>query len=573
MSIVWKNGAALPMARPRYFDYQFLRAADLAQGLDYLLSRQHLLTRARTPSGVLSGLAVAPAGGDVIVSAGVAVDADGAPIVLPEDTRLALPGDGVHVLTITLLERETDVNGDGGVARPTRLTEEGLLRFAAGPPADPGRSITLASVTRRGGTVTVDTSSRAAAGLRVLGGAITPTAGNDRGSGVQFPSDPGGGLGDEAFIRYYVRGGEETTLLIGVNNDAGDTIDFLQGGAERLRVAGGMLHLGSLTGAAVTSGQVVSALGFWGHGVQHGQLSFRAGRGFELVDPSSSWPSLDYSFGSRPYADLHAREVTAAAVVGRGGALAVRGGTTFENTVVTRGDLTVQANLLAQDVYHAPTKSIIGQGRLHIAGEERLYLLNKGGVHITAAWGGGAPDAGTLTVGDHTGPSWSGGGISTYDLFAGGGVYVGDHATDTWPIKMFADGTLWAGAKHFLIDHPVEPAERDLVHAAVEGPEYAVFYRGEGRLSDGRATVELPRYFEALTRPDGRTVQLTPRFDGDEPLSPLAASAVADGRFAVRTVDGEPAGHGFYWEVKAVRADLPELAAEVPKNRAGAGAG
>ncbi|MFD0688103.1 hypothetical protein [Actinomadura fibrosa] len=565
MTITWRNGTALPMARPRYFDYQFLRAADLAQGLDYLLSRQNLLTRTQSPSGVLSGLAVNPAGGDVVVTAGVAVDADGMPIVLPNDTRLTLPGDGTHILTITLLERETDVNGDGGVARATRLTEEGLLKFAASAPSDPGRSLVLASVTRQGGTVTVDTASRAAAGLRVLSGAITPTAGNTRRSGIQWPSDPGGGSGDEAFLRYYVRGGEETTLLIGVSNDAGDTIDFLQGGAERLRIAGGMLHLGSINGTAVTSGQVVSALGFWGHGVQHGQLSFRAGRGFELIDASSNWPTLDYAFGSRPYADLHTREVTAAAIAGRGGALTVRGGTTFENAVVARGDLTVQANLLAQDVYHAPGKSILGQGRLHIAGEERLYLLNKGGVHINADWGGGSPGAGTLTVGSHTKPSWSGGGISTFDLFADGAIYVGSYERDNWPIKLMADGTLWAGAKHFLIDHPVEPAERDLVHAAVEGPEYAVYYRGEGRLADGRATVELPGYFEALTRPDGRTVQLTPKFEADEPLSPLAASAVADGRFAVRTVDGAPADHGFYWEVKAVRADLDELAAEVPK--------
>ena len=53
-----------------------------------------------------------------------------------------------------------------------------------------------------------------------------------------------------------------------------------------------------------------------------------------------------------------------------------------------------------------------------------------------------------------------------------------------------------------------------------------MYYRGTARLRDGRATVRLPDYFEALTRPGDRTVQLTAR--GPEPFA-LSHGGVADG--------------------------------------------
>lgn len=117
--------------------------------------------------------------------------------------------------------------------------------------------------------------------------------------------------------------------------------------------------------------------------------------------------------------------------------------------------------------------------------------------------------------------------------------------------------------KTFVIDHP-DPARRDryLVHATLEGPEGAVFYRGTAELVDGEATVELPEYFERLTRRGDRTILLT-NVGGFDPL-------------AVRTVAGEDIRYGafhvyssnphssqrFHWEVKAVRQDAPPLEVE-----------
>lgn len=120
------------------------------------------------------------------------------------------------------------------------------------------------------------------------------------------------------------------------------------------------------------------------------------------------------------------------------------------------------------------------------------------------------------------------------------------------------------GTKTFVIDHPLLP-DKSLVHACLEGPENAVYYRGEAQLVNGSAVVELPDYFETLTRGEGRTVILTAKFEGEEEISCLAASSVKSGKFRVRGIDGLNPQQKFFWEVKAVRADLVPL--EIVKDR------
>jgi hypothetical protein len=124
--------------------------------------------------------------------------------------------------------------------------------------------------------------------------------------------------------------------------------------------------------------------------------------------------------------------------------------------------------------------------------------------------------------------------------------------------KQVIAGNGWI--KNFLIDHPLDPKNKFLAHSTLEGPEAAVFYRGQGRLLNGESTVKLPGYFEKLTRKDGRTVQLTAR--GKEPFL-LSYTDITDGSFNVYGTrsDGE-----FSWEVKAVRADVAPLETERLKN-------
>jgi hypothetical protein len=119
-------------------------------------------------------------------------------------------------------------------------------------------------------------------------------------------------------------------------------------------------------------------------------------------------------------------------------------------------------------------------------------------------------------------------------------------------------GDLWARNKYFLIDHPTKQDHR-LIHACLEGPESAVYYRGEAQLARGRATIRLPEYFEALTRQEGRTVVLTPK--GREPFL-LSYEDIVDG---VLKVYGTCSDGSFAWEVKAVRADVERLEVEKKK--------
>lgn len=61
-------------------------------------------------------------------------------------------------------------------------------------------------------------------------GALTPSAGNSETQGIMFPKDPGGGASDAAWIRYYARSGESTTLEIGTSNDPDDHIALMPSG-------------------------------------------------------------------------------------------------------------------------------------------------------------------------------------------------------------------------------------------------------------------------------------------------------------------------------------------------------
>ena len=124
---------------------------------------------------------------------------------------------------------------------------------------------------------------------------------------------------------------------------------------------------------------------------------------------------------------------------------------------------------------------------------------------------------------------------------------------------------LSAGVKLFRIDHPLDPANRYLQHAAVESPEMKTVYDGVVVLdADGEARVELPAWFESLNR-DFR-YQLT-CIGGAAPV--YVAEEVREAHF--RIAGGTP-GLKVSWQVTGVRADAfaraHPLAVEVEKDAA-----
>jgi hypothetical protein len=224
-------------------------------------------------------------------------------------------------------------------------------------------------------------------------------------------------------------------------------------------------------------------------------------------------------------------------------------------------------------------------GSVHISSDEQIHLFPQDTVYVSKGWGG----KGNLHV---DGVLSVGGGRTQLGLVnefhwlvagpdANNGCMLGFYYSTVPGETMLMVGQkllsplidttkliakrIEAEVKHFVIDHPLAPEDKQLLHSAIEGPESAVYYRGEAYLSDGVATVTLPDYFETLTRREGRTVLLTPKFEGDAEVSMLAASEIKGGAFTVKTVDRRNPAQGFYWEVKAVRADIEELTVERTK--------
>jgi hypothetical protein len=111
-------------------------------------------------------------------------------------------------------------------------------------------------------------------------------------------------------------------------------------------------------------------------------------------------------------------------------------------------------------------------------------------------------------------------------------------------------------SKTFVIDHPLDPANRYLVHACLEGPEAAVYYRGKGEIPVGhdRVRVQLPAYADAVA--EDFTVNVTPIvvLSASSPAPPprtLVATEVSGGLFDVLGSPGP-----FHWLVMGRRATL-----------------
>jgi trimeric autotransporter adhesin len=185
---------------------------------------------------------------------------------------------------------------------------------------------------------------------------------------------------------------------------------------------------------------------------------------------------------------------------------------------------------------------------------ERAFVGGFPGVLGTGGVGSGASDGpGLIGQGgsDTSGLNVGGDGI---DAFPGtSGTFVGLAGSFSGDVDISGDLTV-SGTKHFRIDHPNDPANRYLYHAAVESSEVLNLYTGNVVLdASGEAAVQVPDWFETLNR-DFR-YQLTAI--GAAAPNLHIAQEIHDRSF--RVAGGAP-GMKVSWQVTGVRQDAWEKA-------------
>jgi hypothetical protein len=123
-------------------------------------------------------------------------------------------------------------------------------------------------------------------------------------------------------------------------------------------------------------------------------------------------------------------------------------------------------------------------------------------------------------------------------------------------------GSLSKGSGTFVIDHPLDPANKLLFHSFVESPDVKNIYDGIATLNDaGEATIELPDYFEALNK-DFRYQY----FALHDAMPYLYVTEVHDNKFEIK--GGKPHGE-VSWQITGIRQDpyilKHPITVEVPK--------
>jgi hypothetical protein len=152
--------------------------------------------------------------------------------------------------------------------------------------------------------------------------------------------------------------------------------------------------------------------------------------------------------------------------------------------------------------------------------------------------------------------SYTGGGA-----FNGVGVYGYSWPNNNYGIGVYGMGRKYGvfssgafggtGAKYFVIDHPMDPENKILKHAAIESPEVLNMYRGNIVLNDdGEANIQLPDYFMSINI--NFSYDLTPV---GRPAPDLYIKYEIDdaGKF---TISGGNPNQKISWVVYAERNDL-----------------
>ncbi|MGV0909270.1 hypothetical protein [Martelella sp. FOR1707] len=136
-----------------------------------------------------------------------------------------------------------------------------------------------------------------------------------------------------------------------------------------------------------------------------------------------------------------------------------------------------------------------------------------------------------------------GAGNSKFMLFDSGG-------------SLTVPGSINGASKNFIIDHPLDPFNRDLIFASTESPHYGVEAWGVARLEGGRATVDIDAASNLTAGTWAALAQNTivTSLQNQEGFARLRPGPVAGGQFEI-IADDEASGDLVAWRVVADRND------------------
>ena len=114
---------------------------------------------------------------------------------------------------------------------------------------------------------------------------------------------------------------------------------------------------------------------------------------------------------------------------------------------------------------------------------------------------------------------------------------------------VLVNGTLnCSGTKNFMIDHPLDPQNKFLIHSSIEGPERMNLYNGNVVTdAKGVAVVKLPDYFQALNKDFRYQLTVIGQF-----AQAIIAEEIKGNAFKIRT---DKPGVKVSWQVIGTRQD------------------
>lgn len=128
-------------------------------------------------------------------------------------------------------------------------------------------------------------------------------------------------------------------------------------------------------------------------------------------------------------------------------------------------------------------------------------------------------------------------------------------------INSIGSSAVFADIKNFKVDYPADNA-KEIWYASIEGPEAAIYNRGEAILHNGEVVVTYPETFKMLADLSSLTIQLTPQSAASKGLAVIEKNASG---FTVKELFNGTGNYSFYWEIKANREAFKDYQVIRPK--------